>query len=260
MTRHSEHIVIGGDIPTLVWRGDGEGRRPAIVRVHGNGGRKEDTPPEWVERAASRGVSVVAIDAHLHGERNPGVEHPRTLDKSYQLRFLDIVGHTARDLESVVAWVRDDGGSDGERVGLWGVSMGGYIVLAASGLGVPARAVLSVSGGASYADVWPGIFADRPDELPGVEALMDEIAERACAFDPIYRAHRFPPRSLAMIHGERDSLVPVRCARQLYEALVPYYADRPGECMFLSHAGDHDTATVLWEWGWDWLVERVHAE
>ncbi len=254
-----DHEPIGPEgLPTLIWRGAGAGPRPVIVSLHGGGGHKGDIPLDVVERVTARGVTVVTIDAYLHGERAaPNDDGRATPGPITRLQLLDIIGRTADDMREVVALLREDEAIDGERIGLRGGSMGGYIALAAVGLGVPVRAVLSICGGADYVEAWQWAYRDQAEKLQEIMAAMDWIADMARRFDPIHHVARFPPRPILFIHGERDPVVPVHCTRRLYDALVPRYADQPGDCLFLSHAGDHGTPQSMEEFGWDWLIGQL---
>lgn len=242
-----EHRLIAGTIPALIWRGAGAGSRPAIISLHGGGGRKEDVAPDAVARMMLQGITVVTLDAHLHGERmQPGIDflEPGVLTG---LLFVDVVEQTARDVLTVVEELGRDSTIDRARIGLRGGSMGGYIALTAVGLGAPARGVLSICGAADFAVV----FAHR---LEGVDPAT---LERVVALDPLNHVRRFPPRSVLMIHGVRDPVVPIAGQRALYDALVPLYAERPQDLLFLTHAGEHETSAEIETFGWDWLASRL---
>lgn len=245
-----ESTVVDGEIPALVRRGDGEGPRPAIISLHGGGGSKSDVDPLAVSQLAGRGLTVVTIDAYNHGDRAPaGFDMNRA--RANLGVFLDIIEHTARDLFAVVGNLRDDPRIDAERIGLRGGSMGGYIVLMAVGLGVPAAAVLSICGGADYERIWDLRGAGRGQQ--GAQ----EVLERAPKVDPIYHSLAFPPRPVLMIHGAKDPIVPIAGQGALYDALAPLYAANPGDCLFLTHAGDHATPPEIEGMGWEWLTRML---
>lgn len=253
--REPERTRIAGAIPALIWRGDGAGVRPAIVSIHGGGGSKDDIEPEIVDYVTSRGVTLVTIDAHLHGERRRSAGEAWSSDPFDEVGFLEIIEQTARELFAVFAYLRDDGAIDADRIGVRGGSMGGYIALAATGLGVQACAVLSICGGADYVNSFgPNLSASGTIEA----AQMEELERRARAIDPLFHADRFPPRPVFLIHGVRDPLVPIAGARALYDALTPYYQERPQDLLFLSHAGEHGTPEGIERMGWDWLIERTY--
>lgn len=245
-----EAIVIRGEIPALVWRGHGEGPRPAIISLHGGGGSKADVDPLAVRHRVEHGLTIITIDAYNHGDRAP-VGFDMTRARANLAAFLDIIERTARDLFAVIAALRNDPRIDSGRIGLRGGSMGGYIVLMAVGLGLPAAAVLSICGGVDYERIWALQGAGR--SRPG----GTEVLERVPALDPIYHLLAFPPRPVLMIHGEKDPVVPIAGQRALYDALVPLYAANPGDCLFLTHAGEHATPAEIERLGWEWLTRML---
>lgn len=249
-----QHLTIG-DIPALIWRGSGVGSRPAIISIHGGGGSKADIENAIAQRVVGHGVTLVTIDAYQHGERTSAGFDLRQVRANLP-EFYQIIEHTARDLFTVVDFLRDDPAIDSGRIGLRGGSMGGYIVLMAVGLGVPAAAVLSICGGANYSLIW-GLGDERaPGPYP-------DLLRRVRETDPIYHAQAFAPRPILLVHGARDPIVPIAGQRALYDELVPLYvyADRPESCLMLVHAGEHATPASIEELAWEWLVHAVmHAE
>lgn len=245
-----ERIIIRGEIPALVWRGQGEGPRPAIISLHGGGGSKADVDRLAVRHLVERGLTVITIDAYNHGDRTP-VGFDMTRARANLAVFLDIIEHTARDLFIVITALQDDPRIDAGRIGLRGGSMGGYIVLMAISLGLPAAAVLSICGAADYERIWDLRGAGRS------RSGAQDVLERAPMVDPIYHPLAFPPRPLLMIHGEKDPVVPIAGQRALYDALVPLYATNPGDCLFLTHAGEHATPPEIERMGWEWLTQML---
>lgn len=115
----------GVRVPLLVMRPAGEAvRRPAVVCLHGLGGRKEGML-SYLETFARRGMVGVALDARYHGDRagdiqaamaesfRTGKEHPYLWDTAWDTwRTLDYL-ETRPDV-------------DRERLGVMGISLGGH--------------------------------------------------------------------------------------------------------------------------------------
>ncbi|MCA1695593.1 MAG: alpha/beta hydrolase, partial [Actinobacteria bacterium] len=60
-------------VPALVYYKKGNKGMPVVIFSHGLGGNKEQYPDRMKE-LAGKGVFVVVIDGHLHGERKvPGI-------------------------------------------------------------------------------------------------------------------------------------------------------------------------------------------
>lgn len=248
-----EQLRVAGNIPALIWRAAGKSPQPAIISIHGGGGHKGDVEPWMVEYVTSRGVTLVTVDAHLHGDRAPAGFDITAPEHFRELLFLEVIERTAQDLFAVVQHLKADSSIDGSRIGLRGGSMGGYIVLSAVGAGVLSRAVLSVCGAADYANT----FKHRLEGEDLDAKRKQEIEERVRQIDPLFQLERFPPRPVLLIHGARDPLVPLTGHRALYDALVPLYTERPEDCLFLTHAGEHPTPRSIEEFGWRWLVNQL---
>lgn len=257
MTAEPEHLRIADEIPALIWRAAGTGPRPAIVTIHGGGGSKKDLDARTIERVTSIGVTLVSIDLYLHGEHVPPDFDRRALGESSLPLLLEIYGHTARDLFGVLAHLGDDSAVDRDRLGIRGGSMGGYIVLAAMGMGVLARAALSVCGAADYTRTFTRRLQRHNVGDDEIERQIKEVEPRIREIDPIFHLDGFPPRPVMMIHGARDPLVPIEAHRALYDALVPRYRKRPQDLLFLTHAGGHETPQSVEDLGWDWLIRQL---
>jgi fermentation-respiration switch protein FrsA (DUF1100 family) len=244
-------------VPALIWRGGGSDARPAIITIHGGGGSKRDIEARTVELVTSRGVTLVSIDVYLHGEHVPPDFDRRSLGTTSLALFLEIYEHTARDLFTVTEHLRNDPEIDAGRIGLRGGSMGGYIVLAGMGMNVPVRAGLSICGAADYATA----FRHRLERLnvePGdMTRQLEGVEDRIRQVDPLFHLDAFALRPIMMIHGARDPLVPIEGHRALYDALVPYYRNQPQDCLFLTHAGGHETPPTIEDLGWEWLISSL---
>jgi pimeloyl-ACP methyl ester carboxylesterase len=181
----------------------------------------------------------------MHGDRAPalGFDPDAFVDPG---SFVDLFAHSARDVARVVAQLRAD--ETIGNVGLRGGSVGGFIVLSAIGVGADARAVLSVCGGADWANTFM-----RPDNYVPTDQTLRLVAET----DPIFHLDRFPPKPVLLIHGLYDDVVPIVGHRHLYDALAPAYRERPEDCLFITHAGAHPTPMTLEEFGWTWLIEQI---
>jgi uncharacterized protein len=256
ISMESEYIRVADEMPALIWRGVGKGTHPAIISLHGLGGHKEDVCSNIVEFVTSCGITLVTPDAYLHGERVRSGEHAP--DSFAFATLLTALGHTVRDLFALVAHLQSDVGIDGERIGLRGGSMGGYIALAAVGQDLPVHCVLSICGAADYPNTFAGDLHDENPARSSIEvAQAREAWEEVRPLDPLLHVTRFPPRPVLMIHGARDPVVPIAGHRALFDSLVPHYSERPGDCLFITHAGDHATPLSLESFGWDWLIGQL---
>ncbi|PZS10176.1 MAG: hypothetical protein DLM70_00775 [Chloroflexi bacterium] len=256
MPTEPEYIRLEDELPALIWRGAGKGARPAIISLHGLGGHKEDIGLDTIERVTSCGITLVTVDAYLHGEHVPPTQKA---PESYTVTtLLAALGHTVKDLPALVAHLRRDEAIVGELIGLRGGSMGGYIALSAVAQDLPVSAVLSICGAADYPNTFGSQVRGENQALSSIEAAqVRESWEELLSLDPLLHAAQFRSRPVLMIHGARDSWVPMAGHRALFDALVPQYSERPEDCLFITHAGDHATPLSLERFGWDWLIGQL---
>jgi acetyl esterase/lipase len=195
-------------------------RKPALIFVHGGGwviGRREFQGLPLLHHFAARGWVCFSIDYRLSPEAT----------------FPDHVV----DVKRAIAWVREHGheyGADPGFIVLSGASAGGH--LASLAALTPGRAEwqpgfehvdTSVAGCISFYGIYD--FTDRHGHWPhpGMSRLLEKYVmktrladapEKYAAASPFEHLGAHAPPFL-VVHGERDSLVPVAEARAFVAAL-----------------------------------------
>lgn len=195
---------------------DGEGRRPAIVLVHGAGVGPRESNRLLAEMFARRGIVTLIYDRRSEGYSQ--------FNRSYDL--------LADDAIAAVNALRNRPYVDPDAVGLWGVSEGGWVVpLAASRSGTVDFAVLVATTGVSPAQqhVWSletalrhqGVSGSLPTEVPQrfVRLLAGVGAFPEPYYDPVPVLEQVDQPVLAL-WGEKDRVEPApESARIVREAL-----------------------------------------
>jgi dipeptidyl aminopeptidase/acylaminoacyl peptidase len=112
----------GRDIPAWLYRPRDAGTRlPAVLAIHG-GPEAQERPvySPLYQYLASRGIAVLATN--IRGSTGYG--------KSYQrLIHRDWGGGDLKDWDHAAQWLRAQDWIDGDRIGVWGGSYGGFAVL-----------------------------------------------------------------------------------------------------------------------------------
>src|SRR5262245_61546434 len=94
-------------VPAYLYYKKGNQAMPVVIFLHGLGGSKDQYVPHMQEWA-DKGLFVVAIDAHLHGERKvPGIfpqgKSLGGLGTDYSIWVhQSAVSHTARDVSKII--------------------------------------------------------------------------------------------------------------------------------------------------------------
>ena len=212
------------DGPLLLdaYRPAGDGRHPLVVMIHGGGwargGRFEMGLTKWAAYLAAAGLAVVSIDYRLA---------PQT---TYPDSFQDCL--------DAVDWAvahADELGADPTRIGLWGDSAGGHLVLllatsqTRADFGGP-RLRTDATRLRAVAALYPPTdlaALDRAEQRAGIARIVRDFigAEPEAApqrwqeASPIEQAHADMPPTL-ILHGTRDLLVPVSQATRFAERLA----------------------------------------
>jgi len=207
--------TIGGVPLLLATPGDAAAPLPLVLWFHGFGVDKE-THGKELRQLGDTGFLAVGVDAAGHGNRRlPDLDARQAAPREQALRtMIELAARTADEVPAVVRALVDEGLADGGRVGVAGVSMGGYVVYRAVLREPSIRAAVSILGSPD----WP--HGDSPHRH------LDEFRRTA----------------LLSITAERDENVPPDAARELHRRLAEVdpgsplhrYVELPGAVHLMS--------------------------
>ncbi|HQU26563.1 MAG TPA: alpha/beta hydrolase [Acidimicrobiales bacterium] len=216
--------------------------QPTVVLIPGLDSAKEEF--REVERAfLDRGLATVSLEGPGQGE----VEWELPIRPDWE-----VVGEVA------LGYLRTRPEVDPERIGVWGVSLGGYYAarIAAADLGV--RATVALSGPYDFAAAWGSLnpLTRRAFVVRSASADEAEAARRAADLTLTGRASsiRAP---LLVVQGRRDRLFSWREGERLVTD-----AAGPAELLVLDE-GNHGCANVTYRhrpYAADWLARHLGAE
>jgi pimeloyl-ACP methyl ester carboxylesterase len=258
-------------IPVLVMAPEGCSACPVVFYVHGfTGDKREGLPLGY--RLASNGIVCIAVDAARHGDRldervahlegtHPGDLYPPESGLDNYLLMNQVVVETARDIGRLIEHFAPDPRLDIARLGVTGVSMGGYttfylaatdprVQVAASIVGIPAFAERweDVTLEATSYPQWAAIMAERAADTARWTGFMREI-------DPFDRLRSFAPHPLLMICGDKDIDAPKIYCVKLYRLLQPAYATQPQQLrLLIDDNADHRVRSGMWDAAAAWFA------
>jgi dipeptidyl aminopeptidase/acylaminoacyl peptidase len=195
-------------IPAFYYRGKGEGKRPVVIQCHG--GPESQTLPTFSSTiqfwATELGISVIC--PNVRGSTGYG----RTF---HQLDNGVLREDAVKDIGGLLDWIAQQPELDAERVGIYGGSYGGYMVLG-SLVNFPDRfkAGIDVVGVANFItflettpifrrDLRRAEYGDERD--PEVRKVLERIS-------PTNNAEKIKA-ALFVLHGQNDPRVPVSEAK-----------------------------------------------
>lgn len=202
-----------GKIPLFhVHEREAKGPSPVVIALHGFGDDKQTLLP-FADTIAEQGIHVLIPDGPRHGERAAN-QRRYTLD--HLTKMVPILIGMLRDVSTLMEYIKTSEQFDLSRIGVTGVSMGGAVALGAIANHPEVKtgvAFLATAGARQFARhhkfpkiLWPAM------------SYLDARLDR----------RRIPPRSLLMLNGSVDPVIPVAHVREFVEEMQPYYGHNPG--------------------------------
>jgi dienelactone hydrolase len=216
----------------------GSGSAPAVLMIPGLDSVKEElqaTAAYFLER----GMATLAVDGPGQGE----AEYDLPIEPAYE-----------RVVAACFDWLQARDGIDAERLGVFGVSLGGYYAARAAAFEPRARASVALAGPYDFGDGW--------DDLPVLTraafqrrsgAATPSEARRRASELTLAGASRLITRPLLIAFGRQDRLISYRHAERLA-------AEAPGAELVMFDDGNHGLTNHVYESRTlmaDWLAERL---
>jgi dienelactone hydrolase len=248
-------------VPAHAYYRKGTTAMPVVIFMHGMGGSKEQYVPrmrEW----AGKGLFVLAIDAHLHGERKvPGVfpqgKNPGGLGTDYNIWFhQSAVAHTARDVSRIIDALAVRSDVDPSRIGVAGISMGSSTCMV---LAWKEPRISVVVGMIGAVDFWSDVTKTPPgkDQDARREALCPRVRQLVSSIDPWNRKSAIAPKALLLANGARDE-IDIESIKKFVKELQPSYKEYPDRLALLeAPMAGHTVTDRMWTEGTQWLVRHL---
>jgi pimeloyl-ACP methyl ester carboxylesterase len=249
-----EKVMIKG-IPILsCFTTDEETRpKPLVILSHAFQSSKEFWQDKMVSLAAA-GYYAVALDNKGHGERKEPDFKSQVFENDgfnlYKVRRL--IKETADDIPILIDHFNTRKSVDATRIGMIGVSMGGFIAFRAlvidDRIGVAAPVIASPFFDEKPRDV---ALANRPE----INRALDAYSFK---FSPACYPEQFYPRAVLIQVGGRDKHLDAGRVRQFYETLQPYYRRISEKLRFiLEENTGHEFTESMWNNVIQWFKKHL---
>jgi dipeptidyl aminopeptidase/acylaminoacyl peptidase len=229
-----------GALVGVLRRPSPHGRWPAVVLIPGLDSTKEEfraTEALFLER----GLATFSVDGPGQGEAE------------YDL---PIRGDWEVPGAAIIDYLCAQPGVDPQRIGLWGVSLGGYYApRVASGVS-RVRACVALAGPFNFGEIWEGLPELTRDtfRVRSRATTEEEARARALTLSLEGRAERVAC-PLQVVVGRLDRIIPWEQAQRLADEA------RRAELLLLED-GNHGCANVFYKHRYrsaDWMAERLAA-
>lgn len=231
----------GQDLPGYLITPQGEGPWPCVVLINGLDSAKEVELYAFARDFLARGMCAVVFDGPGQGE---------------------LLGKTPMvvDFEQVVAAVVDlarlQPSVDAERIGLFGVSFGGYLAARAAATIPGIRACVNLSGGFDHDNYRDINSMVRTDFRFVFDVADDDAMERICRESLHLRGIPSLQVPLLAIHGELDSIIPLESCQRMLDWAA-------SETELILYPGERHVATNYFgdfiPRFCDWMAQRLGA-
>jgi dienelactone hydrolase len=249
-------------VPAYAYYKKGNRAMPVVIFMHGLRGSKEQDAGR-LRALAAKGFFVLAIDAHLHGERKvPGLferaKNIGDLSDDYNIWIhQSAVAHTARDVSRIIDALsaRDD--VDVSRVGVIGISMGSSTCMVLAWREPRISVVVGLIGAV---DFWYDMTKVPPGAVQDArrKALSPRVHQLVNSIDPWRRKSAIAPKALFLANGARDRGIDIQTVRTFVKDLRPSYRDYPDRLKFLEEADvGHSVTNRMWDEGTRWLHRHL---
>jgi dienelactone hydrolase len=252
-------------VPAYLYYTKGNKGMPVVIMMHGLGGSKEQYAPRMQEWAG-KGLFVVAIDAHLHGERKvPGIfpegKSLGGLGTDYSIWVhQSAVSHTARDVSKILDALSARPEVDLSRIGVAGVSMGGSTCMVLAWKEPRISVVVGLIGAV---DFWYDVTKTPPGKEQDArrEKLSPRVRQLVSSLDPQDRMAAIAPKALFLANGARDDGIDIESVRKFVKDLKPGYQAHPERLALLEEPDvGHSVTDRMWAEGTKWLVRHLVEE
>lgn len=193
-------IPYEGKTLAAVLRKPGLSKCPVLIMAPGLDSTKEELHA-YEESFLARGIAVLAIDGPGQGEAE------------YEI---PICGDYERAAAAVVDWIEQQSGLDATRIGIWGVSLGGYYAPRAAAYETRIRACIALSGPFDWAGIWDALPALTRETFQARSHAKTpaEAKARAATLTLVESAQKITC-PIFIVAGRQDRLVPAVHAERL---------------------------------------------
>lgn len=249
-------------VPAYVYYQKGNKAMPVVIFSHGLGGSKEHDARR-MENLARRGLFVVQIDGHLHGERKiPGIfPQGKTLGRlgdDYSIWVhQSSISHTSRDISRIIDSLSARSDVDLSRVGVAGISMGSCTSLVAAWREPRISVVVGLIGAV---DFWYDVTKTPPGPAQDAKRNALSLRVRQLVNSHNVQDHKaaYAPKALFLANGGRDDGIDIETIRKFVKDLKPSYEAYPDRLGFLEEPEvGHAVTDRMWDEGTRWLVRYL---
>jgi dienelactone hydrolase len=240
-------------VPFLFCSVKGDEPKPLVVLCHEFTESKEMWRGHLPE-LATLGYFAVAVDNRAHGEREgtPFKSLALVDGKVDVCAVRRLIKETADDIPPLLDHFVAQDGIDGDRIGMVGVSMGGYATFRVLAMDSRIRVAATIIA----SPYWDDTPADMPVHTD--PEAQQGLKSYSMKYSPAQFAERFYPRALLIQLGREDIHFNQERVVKFHRDLETLYQDAPEKLELVVHEGvRHKFIPPMWEHAKKWLQKYL---
>lgn len=242
-------VITDREIPVIIAQPSQPGPWPLALLNHGTGGDAE-VMQEMAIRLAENGCYSISIDAVWHGRRWDERLDIMCHSERYKELYLTMLLEMADDISHIIDFYETDNRIDTSRIGITGISQGGYV------------SFMTITKEPRITAAAPMIGSPDLTDQYGHSAPWEEIdpatRERVLEHNPLAHHDTMAHVRLLVQNGDADTIVPVTGTRRLDDKLRELYRSHPDEYRYIEYPGrGHETPDEMQERTIAWLTEAL---
>jgi 2,6-dihydroxypseudooxynicotine hydrolase len=211
---------------------------PVLIMAPGLDSTKEEIHA-YEEPFLARGIAILAIDGPGQGEAE------------YEI---PICGDYERAAKAVCDWIEKRSDLDAQKIGIWGVSLGGYYSPRAAAYEKRIKACIALSGPFEWDKIWDGLpeLTRETFRVRSHSASLEEARRKTSELTMVDAAPKITC-PIFVVTGRQDRLVPASHAERLAKSV-----SGPVELMIVEDGG-HNANNRPYRYRSrtaDWLADR----
>lgn len=195
------------------------GKQPAVIVLHILGG-DFDLSRLFARQLADQGVAALFLKLPYYGPRRQPGEKARMISEDPRQTVAGM-RQGILDIRRGVAWLAEQDEVDADRLGVFGISLGGITsALAVSIEPQLSKACLMLAGGDVAQVAWEDPkLARLRDRWLADGGTKEEFFSLWKSIDPVTYAERARGKPILMLNATRDEIIPRACTESLWHAL-----------------------------------------
>jgi len=212
-------VLANNTVHAEYYRSRREGRRPAVIVLHILGGDFE-LSRLFANCLAQHGVHALFVKMPYYGQRRDPASPKRMVSADPRETVAGLT-QAVLDIRRATAWLASRPGVDSERLGVFGISLGGITAaLVAANEPRIQSACLLLAGGDIGAAGWDGPYAKAVRERWLNQGhTREEFVAILSAIDPINYADSARGKRILMLNATEDEIIPRDCTISLWKSL-----------------------------------------